>query len=317
MATVSPAYTLTVGEPYDPVLINAIFGALVLGAIVGSDIATQTIEGSNIATNTIEGANIMANTIGASHIASNTISADHLMTDSVTATKVLAGSITADKIATGTITAEKMNITSLSSLSANLGEVTAGTLTAPTIQTSANPGVSRVLMNSSGITGYSSTLGQVFRLPTDGNAPTFASGIIESCTIIDSTMISNDFKTSDVLPWIELSTTGVAYRESGSGGLYGTAVYGTGTYGAGVTAYYANSSKPILSIELERTLADIRLFNRTENATGAAELADLIAVDGGLKICTSAGTPGTYTALFQGDRDNVLKAGKKLIFDGA
>lgn len=319
MSTITPAYTLTVGEPYDPVLINAIFSALTIGAILGSEIATGTITGSNIASSTITGSNITAGTIGATHIASNSISADHLQSDSVTATKILAGSVTTDKIYAGAVTADKMTVSTLSSISANLGEVTAGTLTAPTIQTSANPAVSRVLMTSAGITGYSDTLGQTFRLSTDGSAPIFASGIVESCTIIDSTMISNDFKTSNVLPWIELTSSGVAYRESGSGGLYGTAVYGTGTYGAGVTGYYGNSAKPLLSVEMERSYADIRMYNRASDVpSGASVIGDLCVIDGELNICTAAGTGAAATWDHVGERpvhDVKIKSGNKLIFD--
>lgn len=373
MATTTVPYTLTVGEPYDPVLINAIFSALTIGAIIGSDIATGTITGSNIASATIEGSNIIANAIGSSHIASNTISADHIQSDAITATKIKSGAVTTDKIYAGAITADKMSVTSLSSISANLGEVTAGTLTAPTIQTSANPAVSRVLMTGAGITGYSATLGQTFRLPVDGSAPQFVNGTIESCTIIDSTMISNDFKTSNVLPWVELATTGVAYRESGSGGLYGTAVYvkdegewatstdyhvgdyigndgthydctvahtsgastepGTGadwatkwqvstsTYGAGVTGYYGNSSKPLLSVEKERTYADIHMYNRSSSVpSGASTVGDLCVIDGELRICVSPGTGAGATWTVIGERpkhDITLVAGQKLIFDGA
>lgn len=50
------------------------------------------------------------------------------------------------------------------------------------IQTGANVeiGESGVVMDSDGLRGYSTTLGEVFNLRTDGSAPTFASGIIES-----------------------------------------------------------------------------------------------------------------------------------------
>lgn len=43
-------------------------------------------------------------------------------------------------------------------------------------------GESGVIMDTEGLRGYSSTLGKVFDLPTDGSAPTFSSGVIENTT---------------------------------------------------------------------------------------------------------------------------------------
>ena len=170
-------------------------------------------------------------------------------------------------------------------------------LTAPIIQTNANPGTDRVVINSAGIRGYDAVYGTTFILPTDGSSPTFANGIIQSATILNTTFISSDFKTSSELPWVEIGDTGVAYRETLSTAQYGSGVqYGDGTlYGVGVTAYYGNSAKPVLSIEAERTLADIRLYNRSSDPSGAAVVGDLACVNGKLKICTVAGTPGTWT----------------------
>ena len=326
MATIAPAYVLTVGEEYDPVLINAIFNALTIGAIIGADIAagtitgsnidSGTITGSNIAAATIEGTNILADSIGSSHIASNTISADHLMTDSVTSTKILAGAVTSDKVYAGAITADKISVDSLDAISANLGEVTSGIVTASIVRTSANPGVNRVIMDNSGLRGYDTSLGLTFNIYTDGTPPLFSSGIINNCTIINSTMISNDFKTSSELPWVEMTDSGVAYRFTGGGDLYGTGVYGTATYGAGVAAYYGNPSKPILSIEEELAYADIHLINRASNPTGAALIGDLAVVASQLQICRTAGTPGSYSPVSDPVGNLTIKAGYKLILDG-
>jgi len=169
-------------------------------------------------------------------------------------------------------------------------------LTAPLIQTNASPGTDRVVINSAGIRGYDSSLGTTFILPTDGSAPTFASGVIQSATIIDTTIVSNDFKTSSELPWIEMTDSGVAYRETLSVGLYNTFQYGDGTkYGVGVSAYYGNSGKPILSVEAERTYADIHLYARDSNPEGPNTVGDLACVNGKLVMCTSGGEPGTWT----------------------
>lgn len=71
---------------------------------------------------TIDGGNIKTGTITAAKIASGTI----------TATQIAANTITGAKIASKTITADKISVTSLSVLTANLGTVTAGSLTSNT-----------------------------------------------------------------------------------------------------------------------------------------------------------------------------------------
>jgi len=226
---------------------------------------------------------------------------------------------------------------------------TIGTLTGPTFQTSADPGVSRVIVDSAGLRGYGASLGLTFKIPTDGSAPIFASGTIQSATIIDTTLISSTFKTSSELPWVEMGDSGVGYRETLSTAKYGSGIYyGAGTaaawddatvyaeddlvvhnsvkyialqasedvepgvdvdwenswevreyavYGVGVTAWYGNSSMPILSILAERSYADVRLYNRSSDPSGAALVGDLMVKGGILYICTTAGTPGTYTAV--------------------
>jgi len=313
MATITPSYSLTYAEEYDPILINAIFNALTIGAIIGADIAAGTILGANIATNTITGGNvaagtisgdkIAANAIGATHIASNSISADDIQADAITATKILAGAVTTDKLYVGAVTAEKITVSSLAAISANLGEVTSGIVTAATVRTSANPGLSRVIMDDAGLRGYDATLGLTFKIPTDGTAPIFANGIIQSATIIDTTFVSNQFKTSNNLPWIELDDDGMSLRENAFDALYGTAVYGTDIYGPSQSGFIFNTSKPILYVEKEREYADIHLYNRASAVpSGACEVGDLCCIGGKLRICTVAGTGGAATWVVVGDQ---------------
>ena len=317
MSTTTVPYTLTVGEPYDPVLINAIFAALTIGAIIGSDIASGTITGSNIAAATIEGSNIVANAIGASHIASNTISADHIMSDAITSTKILAGAVTTEKIYAGAVTADKMSVDELSAISANMGEVTSGTVTANTVRTSADPGVNRVIMDSAGLRGYDDVFGLTFRLPTDGSAPLFSSGTIIEATIIESHIISNDFKTSSELPWVEMTDSGLAFRFNEGGDVYGTGLYDTATYGAGVAAYFGNSAKPVLSVEEELSFADIRLPDRSAVPAGACVIGDFICKDNWLQRCIAPGTGAAadWRPFYYSEDGFMIKAGQKLIFD--
>ena len=66
-------------------------------------------------------------------IVANTITAQQILAGTITANELAAGSVTAIKIAGKTITSDKINVSSLSSLSANIGTVTAGTITGTTI----------------------------------------------------------------------------------------------------------------------------------------------------------------------------------------
>ena len=279
MATITPSYSVKVGDTYDPVVIMAIFnGGLSITNIAAADIADSAITSDKIAAAAVVAAKIDADAVNATHIASNTISADHIATDAITTTKILTGAITTDKVYAGAITSDKMTVAELSAISAAMGELTSGIITAGTLRTAASG--TRVNIDTTGIQGYSATYGLTFKLPTDGNAPVFASGTIQSATIIDTTIISNAFKSSSELPWLEFGDSGLAYRESDTAALYGDGfLYGDGTkYGTGVTFYVGNPAKPVLSIDAERTLSDIRLYNRSGHSSGASVIGDLEVV---------------------------------------
>ncbi len=79
---------------------------------------TRTKVGTSYGFTLIDGAYIKTGTIDADKIASRTITAD----------KIASRTITANEIASKTITADKLNVTKLSSISANIGTVTAGVL---------------------------------------------------------------------------------------------------------------------------------------------------------------------------------------------
>lgn len=272
---------LPTGVPYDPILVMAaIAGATILinavteiadGLIVNDHIATSTIVASEkIVAESIESAQIAANAITSTRINANAVTADKIMADAITSVKISSGAVTTDKLYAGAVTAEKMQISSLDAISANLGHVVAGSITGVELRTSNDPGDSRVLIDAAGLRGYDATLGLTFRIPTDGNAPLFANGQIQSATIIDTTIISNKFQSSSELPWVEVSDEGVAYRETEATGKYGSGVeYGDGTkYGVGVFAFYGNSGKPILSVEKERNLRTYGFITELMNQMG-------------------------------------------------
>jgi hypothetical protein len=108
-------------------------------------------------------------------------------------------------------------------------------------------------------------------------------------------------ETSATLPRVRIDSNGVYYQVTESIGQYNTFKYGDGTmYGTGVLAYLFNELYPCLTIISESSLADIRLYNRDNDpgsGTGPHEIGDLIVVDGVLKICSSAGSPGIFEAI--------------------
>ena len=83
-------------------------------------------------TTQIHGSYIQTGTVTANQIAANTITAAKIASGTITATQIAANTITGAKIASKTITADKISVTSLSALTANLGTVTAGSLTSNT-----------------------------------------------------------------------------------------------------------------------------------------------------------------------------------------
>ena len=66
-------------------------------------------------------------------IAADSILTKHLAAGAVTSDKIAAGSVTTDILAAGAVTSDKIDVNTLSAISANIGEITAGSLTGVTI----------------------------------------------------------------------------------------------------------------------------------------------------------------------------------------
>ncbi len=86
------------------------------------------IDFENIRARAIKAENIEADAITANEIAANAITANELAANSVTTPKVQAGAITADKI----------TVSQLSAITADMGSLTAGTVTGALIRTAAS-----------------------------------------------------------------------------------------------------------------------------------------------------------------------------------
>jgi len=124
------------------------------------------------------------------------------------------------------------------------------------------------------------------------NLGSITSGYIDSVEIVSST-----FQTAASAKRIEITSDGITLHISDVTGKYGTNFkYGDGTkYGAGVLAYIQHDTQAVpFYIQAEQAVGDFHFFNRSSAPSGAAEVGDICVVNGAIKICTIAGTPGTW-----------------------
>ena len=98
------------------------------GSITADEIAAGTITATEISSEAITAEKIQAGAITTAKLDSEVITSDKIAANAITAEKINVNAITADKVAADAITAEKINATDLSSINANLGNITAGTM---------------------------------------------------------------------------------------------------------------------------------------------------------------------------------------------
>ena len=114
----------------------------------------------------LDGGIISADSITATQIAASTITTTELAANTITADDIAASTITATELAAGAVTAGKINVSELSAIVADLGTVTAGTITGGTVQTAASG--ARVELASSGLNAYKADGTQTVDVNIDG-----------------------------------------------------------------------------------------------------------------------------------------------------
>jgi len=164
-------------------------------------------------------------------------------------------------------------------------------------QTISNANLKALITGTISITGQiNATSGQI------GNVNISSTGL-SGGLISGSTIRGAIIETADSAPRIRMDSTALYFQTTTNVGKYGSSAsgsfgfqYGDGTkYGAGVTAYLFHNSYPVLTVFSERNVADLRLYNRTADPTaGTHVVGDLIVTQGKLKICITAGSPGTF-----------------------
>lgn len=165
-------------------------GAITAGNIAAGSITTELITAGAITTGLLAAGAVVANSIAA-----GAITAGKIATDAVTANTILAGAVTAGKIAAGAVQASNITVTDLSSITGNLGNITAGLITGATFQTSASA-AGKVVMDSAGLRGYGlDGVTKVFEINSGSGIATFTgianidpSSVIPGGAIVDGSI---------------------------------------------------------------------------------------------------------------------------------
>lgn len=167
----------------------------------------------------------------------------------------------------------------LTSTSGQIGGFTIGSskLYGSTIQTAATVDGTHngVVMDTSGLRGYSSSLGEVFNLPTDGSAPSFSAGTISKTTYtIDSSSV------------LETSATAL----SGAGGAAGVVINNSGVFAGSAGQSTSNAN---VQLKSDGTFS---LYSNSSNAMTIDHGSNILLKQGGNVNFTSVSAPTDPTA---------------------
>ena len=93
------------------------------GAVTADKIEAGAITAEKLAADSVTSDAIRAGSVIGDKIAANTITSSKIASNAVTSFQIQAGAVTADKIQAGAVTADKMDVTSLSAITARIGEL--------------------------------------------------------------------------------------------------------------------------------------------------------------------------------------------------
>lgn len=171
----------------------------------------------------LDGGIISADSITATQIAASTITTTELAANTITADDIAASTITATELAAGAVTAGKINVSELSAIVADLGTVTAGTITGGTVQTAASG--ARVELASSGLNAYKADGTQTVDVNIDGTfrfGPSGGNNIAwdnSTITVTGDIIATGNIEDGAVTSPVENTTTFNAEQSSGSANI--------------------------------------------------------------------------------------------------
>ncbi len=113
-------------------------GVLDVNTVDTSQLVTDAVDGPKIASSAITAVKIAALTITAGEIAANAITSSKIRAGAIVAGKIAAGAIVAADIAAGTITGNEITGSTLSAIFADVGTLTAGTISTNVLIASQN-----------------------------------------------------------------------------------------------------------------------------------------------------------------------------------
>lgn len=134
------------------------------GQITTTQITDSAVTTAKINAGAITAAKITAGTITSNELAANSVIAGKIAAGAISATEIAANAVTATQIAAGAVTATKISVANLGAISANIGTITAGTISGVSITSttgaiagftlgsstmSAGSGSTSILLNSS------------------------------------------------------------------------------------------------------------------------------------------------------------------------
>jgi hypothetical protein len=102
--------------------------AIAANAVVAGDIAAGAVTAGTIAANAVTATEIAAGAVIAGKIAANAVTANEIAAATITGSKIAALTITGNLIQAGAIAADKITVANLSSINANLGSITGGSM---------------------------------------------------------------------------------------------------------------------------------------------------------------------------------------------
>jgi hypothetical protein len=113
-----------------------ITAALQANSITAAMLQAGSVTAGKVAAGSITSTEIAAGTITAGNIGAGQITAGKIAADAIVSQNIQAGEVRATNIGAGQVTASKISVTQLSAIAADMGSITAGTITSGTFKTS-------------------------------------------------------------------------------------------------------------------------------------------------------------------------------------